>query len=128
MNLFVNVYNNKYEGVIDTEHVNLDITAASMNFSSQFTFKKGWKAELSAFYNTKDLVSSNILAEPMGMFSFGGSKSILKNKGTVKVNVRDPFYLMRFHGTTDLNNFTADITANGITAGLSSRLYIVLAK
>jgi len=109
MNLFVNVYNNKYEGVIDTEHVNLNITAASMNFSSQFTFKKGWKAELSAFYNTKDLVSSNIMAEPMGMFSCGGSKSILKNKGTVKVNVRDPLYLMRFHGTTDLNNFTADI-------------------
>jgi len=109
MNVFVNVFNNKYNGVIDTEQINVDITAASMNFSNQFSFNKGWKAELTGFYNTKDLVSSNILAEPMGMFSLGGSKSILKNKATVKVNVRDPFYLMHFYGTTDLNGFVADI-------------------
>jgi outer membrane receptor protein involved in Fe transport len=109
LNVFVNVYNNKYDGVIDTEHINVDITAGSMNISNQFSFKKGWKAELTGFYNTKDLVSSNIVAEPMGMFSLGGSKTMLKNKGTVKVNVRDPFYLMHFNGTTDLNGFVADI-------------------
>jgi outer membrane receptor protein involved in Fe transport len=109
LNVFVNVYNNKYVGVIDTEHINVNITAASMNISNQFSFNKGWKAELTGFYNTKDLVSSNILAEPMGMFSLGGSKSVLKNKGTIKVNIRDPFYLMHFNGTTDLDGFVADI-------------------
>ncbi len=109
INVFVNVYNNKYDGVIDSEHINVSITAASMNLSNQFSFNKGWKAELTGFYNTKDYVSSNILSEPIGMFSLGGSKSILKNKATVKVNVRDPFYLMHFNGTTDLNGFVADI-------------------
>ena len=109
MNAFINVYNNKYIGVIDTEHINVNITAASMNISNNFSFKKGWKAEISGFYNTKDLVSSAILAEPRGMFSLGGSKSVLKNKGTIKVNVRDPFWLMHFNGTTDLNRFVADI-------------------
>jgi outer membrane receptor protein involved in Fe transport len=111
MNVFVNVYNNKYEGVIDTEHINVNLTAANMNLTNQFTFKKGWKAELTGFYNTKDLVSSNILAQPMGMFALGASKTVLKDKGTVKLNVRDPFYLMHFHGTTDLNGFVADINS-----------------
>ena len=109
INAFANVYNNSYEGVIDTEHVKLNLTAASMNLSNNFSFKKGWKAELSGFYNTTDLVSSNIVAKPMGMFSLGASKSLLKDKATVKLNVRDPFYLMQFRGTTDLDGFVADI-------------------
>ena len=54
-------------------------------------------------------MSSDILAEPIGMFALGGSKSILKNKGSIKVNVRDPFWLMHFNGTTELNGFIADI-------------------
>jgi outer membrane receptor protein involved in Fe transport len=109
INLFSNLYNNHYKGVIDTEHIDVNLTAASFNITNQFSFNKGWKAELTGFYNTKDLVSSNILAEPMGMFSLGGSKTVLKNKGTVKVNVRDPLYLMHFHGTTELDGFVADI-------------------
>jgi outer membrane receptor protein involved in Fe transport len=111
LNVFANVYNNKYIGVIDTEHINLNVTAASFNISSQFSFNKGWKAEVTGFYTTKDLVSSAILAQPMGMFALGGSKSVMKNKGTIKVNVRDPFWLMHFHGTTDLNTFVADINS-----------------
>lgn len=111
INVFVNVYNNMYDGVIDTEHVKLDLTAASMNISNNFNFKKGWKAELSGFYNTTDLVSSNIIASPMGMFSLGGSKMLFKDKATIKVNARDPFYLMRFRGKTDLNGFVADINS-----------------
>ncbi len=109
LNVFVNLYNNKYVGVIDTEHINLNVTALSGNISNQFSFNKGWKAELTGFYTTKDLVSSDILAEPLGMFALGGSKSVLKNKGSIKVNVRDPFWLMHFNGTTELNGFIADI-------------------
>jgi hypothetical protein len=109
INLFGNVYNNKYEGVIGDEPININITAFNGNFNSQFTFNKGWRAELSGFYTSKDWVSSNILGDPMGMFSLGGSKTILKNKGTVKVNVRDPFYLMHFTGNTELDGFTAHI-------------------
>jgi outer membrane receptor protein involved in Fe transport len=120
INVFANVYNNRYIGVIGTEHIDVNITAVSMNLSNQFSFNKGWKADLTGFYNTKDLVSSNILAEPMGMFSIGGSKSILKNKGSIKLNVRDPFWLMHFNGTTDLNGFVADIKSKW-----DNRRYIV---
>ena len=38
----------------------------------------------------------------MGMFSIGGGKQILKNKGNIRLNIRDPFYIMSFKGMTDL--------------------------
>jgi len=109
INLFGNVFNNRYKGVIDNENINVSITAFNGNFSNQFTFNKGWSAELSGFYNSENLISSAILAEGRGMFSFGGSKQVLKSKGTIKLNVRDPLYIMRFNGSTDLNKGVTQI-------------------
>jgi outer membrane receptor protein involved in Fe transport len=102
-NVFANVYNNQYKGIIDNELIDVSYTAFSANLSSQFTFTKGWSGELSGFFNSTQLVSSAILAEPMGFFSVGVSKQVLKNKGSVRLNLRDPFYLMSFKGQTDLN-------------------------
>ncbi|HNP24337.1 MAG TPA: TonB-dependent receptor [Panacibacter sp.] len=103
LNVFGNVFNNHYKGVIDNEQIDVSLTSFEANLSSQFTFNKGWAAEVSGFYNSENLASSNILAQPMGMFSLGGSKKILKEKGAVRINVRDPFYLMSFRGSTDLD-------------------------
>ena len=83
--------------------INVNYTAFSANFSSQFTFKKGWSGEVSGFVNSKQLVSSAILAYPMGFFSMGVTKQVLKNKGSVRLNLRDPFYLMSFKGETDMD-------------------------
>ena len=109
INAFFNVFNNKFKGVIDDENIKVHITAFTTNFSSQFTFKKGWTAEAGGWYNSKNLFSSAILGYPMGMFSIGGGKQILKTKGTIRLNLRDPFYLMHFKGTTDLNKGVANI-------------------
>ncbi len=109
INAFMNVFHNKFNGVIDGENINVHITAFTSNFSSQFTFNKGWTAEANGWYNSKNLYSSAILGYPMGMFSIGGGKQVLKTKGTIKLNIRDPFYLMSFKGTTDLNKGVANI-------------------
>jgi outer membrane receptor protein involved in Fe transport len=109
INAFFNVFHNKFRGVIDDENINVKITAVTTNFSSQFTFNKGWTAEAGGWYNSKNLFSSAILGYPMGMFSIGGGKQILKTKGTIRLNLRDPFYLMHFKGTTDLNKGVANI-------------------
>ncbi|MEP6594851.1 MAG: TonB-dependent receptor [Ginsengibacter sp.] len=109
INAFINVYNNKYNGVIDNEKIDVSFTAFNGNFSSQFNFNKGWTAEAGGWYNSKSLRSSAILGYPMGMFSIGGGKQVLKNKATIRINLRDPFYLMRFKGTTDLDKGVADI-------------------
>jgi len=103
LNVFANVYNNQYAGVVDGENIDVSLTAFSGNMSNQFNFNKGWSAELSGFYSSKQLESSAILSQPMGMFSLGGGKKILKDKGSIRLNLRDPFYIMSFRGSTDLN-------------------------
>lgn len=111
INAFANVYNNYYKGIVNNEPVDLDITAFSSNVSNQFTFKKGWTGELSGFYNSKNLYSSVILARGMGMFSFGAGKQILKTKGTLRLNIRDPFWIMKFNGSTEMETFSTFITS-----------------
>ena len=103
LNAFLNVYNNHYKGVIDSTNVDAGFTSFNANFNTQYSFKKGWTGELSGFYYAKDYVSSVILADGRGMFSLGASKQILKGKGSLKLNLRDPFYLMSFTGYTDLD-------------------------
>jgi outer membrane receptor protein involved in Fe transport len=104
LNFFANVFNNSYKGVVDGENIDVSITALNTNISNQFNFNKGWNAEVSGWFNSKNYYSGAILAQPMGFFSFGGGKQILKNKATVRINVRDPLYVMRFKGESDLNH------------------------
>ncbi|HVX50698.1 MAG TPA: TonB-dependent receptor [Chitinophagaceae bacterium] len=109
VNVFANVFDNRYKGYIDGEYVNVALASFTGNLSSRFTFNKGWSGEISGFMQGKSLVSSAILAKPMGMFSIGAGKQVLKNKGTIRLNIRDPFYIMRFNGITDMDKFTANI-------------------
>lgn len=109
INAYFGVFNNKYKGVIDEENINVNFTAFNANFSNQFNFKKGWTAEAGGWYNSKNLETSAILSYPIGMFSLGGGKKILKEKVSIRINLRDPFYLMRFKGKTDLSKGVANI-------------------
>ncbi len=111
VNFFTNVYNNEFKGFIGTEKIDVAFTSFNANISNSFQFGKGWSGEVSGFYNHKNLVSSVILAKPMGMFSLGLGKQVLKGKGTVRVNARDPFWIMRFKGSTVMDQFTTDINS-----------------
>lgn len=112
-NLFTNLYNNHYKGLLVNNGVNekIDISATSfmVNVSNQFTFKKGWTGEISGFYMSKNLNGGVIVAKPMGVFSFGAGKQILKTKGTIRVNLRDPFWIQKFRGYTELDNLSTQI-------------------
>ena len=101
--VFVNVYNNRYRGVVDSTNIDVRYTSFNASFNTQYSFKKGWSAEASGFYYAKDYVSGVILADGRGMFSLGGAKKILHDKASIKLNLRDPLYLMCFNSHTDLN-------------------------
>jgi len=103
LNVFGNVFRNRYKGVIDGEIIDRAGTSFNGSFSSQFNFPKGWSAELSGFYNARGNVESASIANARGMFALGGGKQVMKGKGTVRLNLRDPLYLMSFTNTTDLN-------------------------
>jgi hypothetical protein len=109
LSFFSNVFNNYFEGYINNAFLHTQYTSFMLNSSNQFKFKKGWSAEISGFYRSKTLETGLIVSQPMGMFSLGGSKQILKNKGTLRLNFRDPFYLQKFRGYTKFDNIDAVI-------------------
>jgi hypothetical protein len=119
MSAFANVYNNYFKGVINDAPLSVDFTAFMININNQFRFKKGWSAELSGFYRSKGLEGGTLVTEPMGTFSFGGSKQILKTKGTVRLSIRDPFYIQKFKGYTKFDNIDFDINSRNDTRQVS---------
>lgn len=111
VSLYGNLFNNYFEGFVNNTPLDASITSFMGNVNNQFKFAKTWGAELSGFYRTKMQDGGLIIARPMGMFSFGLSKQVLKSKGTLKLSVTDPFFVMRFSGYTQFGNIDTRINA-----------------
>lgn len=116
-NVFVNLFHNHYQGTyISTETnqsklVDLDMafTSFNLNINNSFTIGKGWTAELSGFYNYRN-VQQLTMSQPVGSVNLGLAKNnLLKGKGSLRISARDPFGWMRFKGITQYGN--VDIVA-----------------
>ena len=99
LNLFTNIFRNHYKGVYDGKPLDLAYTSFMINMTQTFTIKQGFTLEMNGFYRARgvDQLSIN---EPMYVLSFGGQKTVLKGKGTVRLNLRDPFWLQKYKGKT----------------------------
>ncbi len=95
--IYSEVNYNDYKGLINGEQIHAKGGNYVANVNNQFKFKKGWSAELSGFYRTRG-IEGQIIIKPMGQLNAGIQKQILKNKGTLKLNVRDILYSMRTKG------------------------------
>jgi hypothetical protein len=97
LNTFTNVYNNHYKGIYNNEPIDIAFTAFTMNLTNSFTFsqKKGFSGEVSGFYRSKT-VDQLTIGDPVYFMSIALQKSILKNKGTLRLNIRDPFAWQQF--------------------------------
>jgi iron complex outermembrane receptor protein len=98
-NLFVNVFNNRYTGIYENKPLDMSFTSFMINTTQTFTIKQGFTAEVTGFYRAKGVNNLNV-DEPMYMVSFGSSKTIMKGKGTLRLNLRDPFWLQKYSGKT----------------------------
>ena len=72
----------------------------TMNVNNQFHFTKGWDAELSGFYISRNQNDLQEVLDPTGQVAVGVSRQVLKNKGTFKLTVRDIFYTQAMQGLT----------------------------
>lgn len=93
--LYGNVFNNLYKGIVNNAELETNVTAFAFNANQQFKFAKTWGAEVSGFYQSKSLVTSMFVVDPIYVVSFGASKQILKNKGSLKLSVVDPFRIQK---------------------------------
>lgn len=98
-NVFVNGIYNHFEGVVNNVPVSIDQPALAIQMQHQFKLNKGWAAELSGFYRTRSL-QGVIAIRQIGMVNAGISKQILKNKASIRLNVRDIFAMGNFKGTS----------------------------
>ncbi|MGB8194604.1 MAG: TonB-dependent receptor, partial [Chitinophagaceae bacterium] len=115
-NIFVNVFNNHYEGIVYNsttkvnEPVDVEFTSYMINVSNNFTFTKGWSGEISGWYRGKGADGLSI-AEPMYFMTLGAQKNnLMKGKGTLRFNFRDPFHWQKFSGHTKYANIDVDVS------------------
>lgn len=106
-NLFLNVYNNHYKGRYNAEDLDISYTAFMANITNSLTIFKGFSAEISGFYRSKT-VDQLIEMNEMYQMTIGLQKTVLKDKGTVRINFRDPFGWQKFGGSTKYGN--VDVT------------------
>ncbi|MBC7828250.1 MAG: TonB-dependent receptor [Chitinophagaceae bacterium] len=111
-NVYVNAFNSKFEGIVNDTFVTISATTLTLNGSQQFNFAKTWSAEISGFFRTGG-IEGVIRARPMGMMSLGVSKQVMKNKGTLRLNIRDVFYTQRFRGVSKYGNVDAAFQERG---------------
>lgn len=111
-NVYVNGFNNRFDGIVNDTFVSISATTLTLNGSQQFNFAKTWSAEISGFFRTAG-VEGVIRSKPFGAVSLGIGKQIMKNKGTVRLNVRDVFYTQRFRGFSKYANVDAAFQERG---------------
>lgn len=109
-NIYLNLYNNKFKGIVNEGEISVEGTTFMTNISNQLSFKKGWGAELSGFYRSKAL-EGVLVANPMGVINLTFSKQLLKNKASLKLNFRDLFFLQKFSGYSKYQNVDVTIHA-----------------
>lgn len=100
-NFFVTIFNNHYKGIYNNDPIDIAFTSFNTNITNSFVLskKKGLNAELSGFYRHK-AVDQLAVFDPVYLLSVGLQKQVMKGKGTLRANIRDPFAWQRFRATT----------------------------
>jgi iron complex outermembrane recepter protein len=105
----VNSYYSKYKADFGggDRNVNLEVTVLSFYMQNSFNLGKGFKAELSGFYNSPTIWQGTFKSIAMYSIDGGLQKTVFKGKGMFKASVTDMFRLMKFKGYT---NFSGQYT------------------
>lgn len=105
-NVYANVFNNEFNGIVNNTNVTIGATTAMFNGSVAYKFKKGLTTEISGFYRTSG-VDGVFRIGGFGMMNLGASMPILKTKGTIRLNVRDVLWSQRIKGESKFGNIDA---------------------
>jgi iron complex outermembrane recepter protein len=86
-----NLYYNQFNGNLGGSQLNNGDPAANIRSNNTFTLKKGWSAELNANLNTGGRYGYSV-AKPQWGVAVGAQKTVMKGKGTLRLNVTDIFW------------------------------------
>lgn len=86
-----NIYYNHFNGRLGGTTLDNGKPVADLRTNNTFTFKKGWIAELNANFSSGGQYGF-MVSDPQWGLAAGVQKSVLKNKGTVRLNITDIFW------------------------------------
>ena len=122
--MYVNVFNNRFEGLINNTEVTVDATTLVLNGSQQFKLNKTLTAEVSGWYRTA-AVEGVFQAKSMGALNLGFSQNILKDKATIRLTARDILYTQGFRAISKYGNVDVNINEKNdsrvVTLGFTYR-------
>lgn len=93
----INAYYQHYQTYYSGVPYEVKIGAYNLYTSQNFTLSKSVSAEVSGWYNSASQYGF-YRAQPMGAFNVGVQKKMMDGKGSLKLNVSDPFWLNQFNG------------------------------
>lgn len=119
-NLYVNVYNNKFSGLINNSFVTIAATTAAFNTSASYKFKSGITTEINGFYRTSG-VEGIFRIGALGAVNLGASMPLLKNKATIRLSIRDIFWTQKVNGYSRFGTINAafQLVPDSRTIGLN---------
>ncbi|WP_324672138.1 outer membrane beta-barrel protein [Hymenobacter sp. GOD-10R] len=98
------LYYNRFQGNLAGTNLNRGGVSLDLTSSHTFTFGKGWSAELSGNYQSRQ-VYGFFVQRPLGQLSAGVQKSLWNRKGNVKLSVADIFYTLPAHVVSTYDNY-----------------------
>ncbi|WP_346318265.1 TonB-dependent receptor [Chitinophaga sp. YIM B06452] len=107
------VFYNAFETTVNKELIKRSSGGFFGNTQHTFTLGKGYTAEASFWYNSRQISQEGLFKmNPMYAFNLGFQKTVLKKKGTIRLNVNDVFNTQRFGGTYSVTNRTVKLSNN----------------
>lgn len=100
----VAVYNHKIINGVVWAPIKAEVHQLNVSLNNQFQFKKGWSAEIGGYYQTNSQIDLQESLTPQGELNAGISKKILKEKGTLRLTVRDLLYTQNYSGYSNFQN------------------------
>jgi len=80
------------------------INQMNLNINNQFRINRIYTAELSGVYTTRALNDLQEILSPTGQIAIGFARPVLKNKGVLKLSIRDLFYTQINEGITQFKS------------------------
>jgi iron complex outermembrane receptor protein len=105
-NIYVNVFNNTFSGIVNGEFASFEATTGMINISQNFKLKKGTSFDIGGFYRTKS-IDAVFAIDGFGVLNFGVNQPIMKNKGSIRFGVRDVLWSQKIKGSSQYGSVDA---------------------
>lgn len=105
------LYYAHYTGFIANTSLSNGAPAYQLNINNNFTLPRGFRAEAGGWYQSRQIYGFMDL-KPMWALNLGLQKTIMKEKGTLRLNVQDLFWTSPPRATSVYNAYREDFIVN----------------